>query len=56
MLPAFNGPGRFATVYNTLHQFTEAGLLRQVAIDSPRSYFDTNKRNTTTIIWKIDTS
>jgi Fur family transcriptional regulator, iron response regulator len=31
-----------ATVYNTLHQFTEAGLLRQVAIDSSKSYFDTN--------------
>jgi hypothetical protein len=42
MLPAFNGQGRFVTVYNTLHQFTEAGLLRQVAIDSSRSYFDTN--------------
>jgi Fur family iron response transcriptional regulator len=31
-----------ATVYNTLHQFTEAGLLRQVAIASSKSYFDTN--------------
>src|SRR5215469_10571731 len=31
-----------ATVYNTLHQFTELGLLRQVAIDSSKSYFDTN--------------
>jgi Fur family transcriptional regulator, iron response regulator len=31
-----------ATVYNTLHQFTEAGLLRQVAIDSSKCYFDTN--------------
>jgi len=31
-----------ATVYNTLHQFTEAGLLRQVAVDATRSYFDTN--------------
>lgn len=31
-----------ATVYNTLHQFTEAGLLRQVIVDSSRSYFDTN--------------
>jgi len=31
-----------ATVYNTLHQFTEAGLLRQVIVDSARSYFDTN--------------
>lgn len=31
-----------ATVYNTLHQFTEAGLLREVVIDSARVYFDTN--------------
>lgn len=31
-----------ATVYNTLHQFTEAGLLREVVIDSSRVYFDTN--------------
>src|SRR5215207_7426224 len=31
-----------ATVYNTLHQFTEAGLLREVAIDGTRTYFDTN--------------
>lgn len=31
-----------ATVYNTLHQFTDAGLLRQVAVDGGRTYFDTN--------------
>ena len=31
-----------ATVYNTLHQFTEAGLLREVVIDANRVYFDTN--------------
>src|SRR5262249_10126265 len=31
-----------ATVYNTLHQFTNAGLLRQVVVDAARSYFDTN--------------
>ncbi len=31
-----------ATVYNTLHQFNEAGLLRAVAIDSAKTYFDTN--------------
>lgn len=31
-----------ATVYNTLHQFTGAGLLREVAVDSARTYFDTN--------------
>ncbi|HVU19852.1 MAG TPA: Fur family transcriptional regulator [Rhizomicrobium sp.] len=34
-----------ATVYNTLHQFTEAGLLRQVVVDASRSYFDTNIGN-----------
>jgi Fur family iron response transcriptional regulator len=31
-----------ATVYNTLHQFQQAGLLREVAIDASRSYFDTD--------------
>jgi Fur family iron response transcriptional regulator len=31
-----------ATVYNTLHQFTEAGLLRQVVVDGDKTYFDTN--------------
>ena len=31
-----------ATVYNTLHQFQSAGLLRQVVVDASRSYFDTN--------------
>ena len=34
-----------ATVYNTLHQFTEAGLLRQVVVDAARTYFDTNTGN-----------
>lgn len=31
-----------ATIYNTLHQFQEAGLLREVAVDASRSYFDTD--------------
>jgi len=31
-----------ATVYNTLHQLTQAGLLREVVVDAARSYFDTN--------------
>ncbi len=31
-----------ATVYNTLNQFTGAGLLRQIGIDGSKSYFDTN--------------
>jgi Fur family iron response transcriptional regulator len=31
-----------ATIYNTLNQFTESGLLRQVVVDGDRTYFDTN--------------
>jgi len=31
-----------ATVYNTLHQFIDAGLLREVVVNPGRSYFDTN--------------
>lgn len=31
-----------ATVYNTLHQFTSCGLLREIVVDAGRSYFDTN--------------
>lgn len=35
-------PVSLATVYNTLHQFTEAGLLREIAVDGTKTYFDTN--------------
>jgi len=31
-----------ATVYNTLNQFTQLGLLRQIGIDGSKSFFDTN--------------
>lgn len=31
-----------ATVYNTLHQFTDAGLLREVVVNPGTSHFDTN--------------
>ena len=34
-----------ATVYNTLHQFQRAGLLREIAIGGQRAYFDTNISN-----------
>lgn len=34
-----------ATVYNTLHQFEIAGLLREIAIGGQRAYFDTNISN-----------
>lgn len=35
-------PVSLATVYNTLHQFTEAGMLRILAIEGAKTYFDTN--------------
>src|SRR6202030_2803183 len=31
-----------ATVYNTLHQFTDAGLLREVTVNGSKTYFATN--------------
>ncbi len=35
-------PVSLATIYNTLHQFTGAGLLREVAVDGSKTWFDTN--------------
>lgn len=35
-------PVSLATVYNTLHQFTEAGMIRVLAVESNKTYFDTN--------------
>ena len=35
-------PVSLATVYNALHQFTEAGLLRILAVEGAKTYFDTN--------------
>ncbi len=35
-------PVSLATVYNALHQFVGAGLLREVVVNPGRSYFDTN--------------
>jgi Fur family iron response transcriptional regulator len=34
-----------ATVYNTLHQFKKAGLVRELAIEGSKAYFDTNTSN-----------
>lgn len=31
-----------ATIYNSLHQFRQAGLLREVTVDASCSYFDTD--------------
>ena len=35
-------PVSLATVYNALHQFTQCGLLRILAVEGARTYFDTN--------------
>ena len=38
-------PVSLATVYNALHQFTDAGLLRILAVEGAKTYFDTNTSN-----------
>ena len=38
-------PVSLATIYNTLNQFNSAGLLREIAIEGDRTYFDTNTSN-----------
>lgn len=35
-------PVSLATVYNTLHQFTEAGMIRVLGVEGSKTYFDTN--------------
>jgi len=37
-------PVSLATIYNTLHQFTEVGLLRELMVDGSKAYFDTNPK------------
>ena len=43
-----------ATVYNTLHQLTQAGLLREVAVEGSKTYFDTNTSNHFHFVSEID--
>ena len=38
-------PVSLATVYNTLHQFTAAGMLREVVVEPGRSYFVTTTKD-----------
>jgi Fur family iron response transcriptional regulator len=38
-------PVSLATIYNTIHQFVEAHLLREVAVEGSKTYFDTNTSN-----------
>ncbi len=37
-------PVSLATVYNTLNQFRDAGLLRELSVDGVKTYFDTNTK------------
>ena len=34
-----------ATVYNTVHAFKKKGYLKEISINSDKSYFDTNTKN-----------
>ena len=41
-----------ATIYNTLHLFCEAGLLREITVNGAKSYFDTNTSNHPHFFWE----
>lgn len=45
-------PVSLATVYNTLHAFCTAGLLREITVDGSKSYFDTNTSNHPHFYWE----
>ena len=34
-----------ATIYNTVHSFKKKGYLKEISVDSNKSYFDTNTSN-----------
>ena len=41
----FNEKISLATVYNTVHAFKDKGYLKEISINSDKSYFDTNITN-----------
>lgn len=41
-----------ATVYNTLHCFCDAGLMREIVVDGSKSYFDTNTHDHPHFFWE----
>ena len=47
-------PVSLATIYNTLHQFTDAGLLRELGVTGSKTYFDTNTSNHYHYIYEAD--
>lgn len=57
LFAAVTGTGEkvsLATVYNTLRAFCAAGLLREIAVDSSRSYFDTRTDTHPHFLWEED--
>lgn len=47
-------PVSLATVYNTLHTFCDAGLLKEITVDGSKSYFDTNTHDHPHYFWEDD--
>ena len=45
-------PVSLATVYNTLHTFCDAGLLKEITVDGSKSYFDTNTHDHPHYFWE----
>ena len=41
-----------ATVYNTLHTFSDAGLINKIIVDGTRCYFDTRLDNHSHFYWE----
>ena len=41
----FNEKISLATIYNTIHAFKDKGYLKEISINSDKSYFDTNITN-----------
>ncbi len=35
-------PVSLATIYNTINQFSQVGLIREIAVEGSKSYYDTN--------------
>ena len=47
-----DGKHQHSTVYNTLHSFSDSGLLNKVIVDGSRCYFDTRLDNHSHFYWE----
>lgn len=48
----WGSPVALATVYNTLHAFRDAGLVREITVDGSKSYFDTRMDDHPHFYWE----